>query len=303
MNQMLFLMLGLAGLAGLGALMSSNDDNEPPEDPEDPYGDREIIEGTRDEDVDDTITGSDADEAILAYDGDDLVDGGAGDDRIWTGYGNDTVAAAAGNDLVYLGGDDDLYGAYNPGFDEGQDTISGGSGRDVIITNGGTHEIYGDGNPNDVNDNDDDYGSNDSIYDNGGTVYVEGGYGDDLIWSPDASDPEAPDTLLGGEGADTIYAGAYDIVDGERGSDVYILDGTAGGPADITWGSNDRIQVLLPDGYEGEGEVAFEQDGDDVVMTVDGNQIAVLRDVDVSDVRHTIISEDDLPVPPWVEGS
>lgn len=299
MNQMLFLMLGLVGLAGLGALMSSNDDNEPPAEPEDPYGDREVIEGT---DEADTITGSAADEAILGYDGDDLVDGGGGDDRIWTGFGDDTVTAGAGDDLVYLGGGNDLYGAHNPGADEGQDTIVGGSGNDVIITNGGTHQIYGDGNPDDVNKNDDEVIGNDSIYDNGGTVYVNAGRGDDLIWSPDDSDPEAPDTLLGGDGADTIYAGAYDIVDGERGSDVYILNGQASGPADITWGSSDRIEVMLPDGYEGAGEVAFEQDGDDVLMTVDGNQIAVLRDVQTGDVRHSIIAEDDLPVPPWMAG-
>lgn len=298
MNQMLFLMLGLVGLAGLGTLMSSNDDNEPPAEPEDPYGDREIVEGTDDAD---TITGTDADEAILAHDGDDLIDGGAGDDRIWAGYGDDTVLAAPGDDLVYLGAGDDLYGAFNPGADEGADTIVGGSGADTIITNGGSHEIYGDGNPNDISKVDDKVAGNDLIYDNGGTVYVDAGRGNDLIWSPDDSDPNAPDTLLGGDGADTIYAGAYDIVDGGKGSDVYILNGESGGPTDITWGSADRIEVMLPESYDGARAVTFEQDGDDVRMLVDGNQIAVLRDAQASDVRHSIISEDDLPVPPWLQ--
>lgn len=300
MNQTLFLLLGLVGLVGLGSLVSSNDDNEPPEEPDDDYGDREVIEGTDDAD---TITGSDADEAILSLDGDDLVDGRGGDDRIWTGYGNDTVVAAPGDDLVYLGSGADQYGAYNPGADEGNDTITGGSGHDVIITNGGTHVIFGDGNTDDSDRRDDEVSGRDSIYDNGGTVTVDAGRDNDLIWSPDDSDPEAPDSLFGGQGADTIYAGAYDLVDGGTGSDVYILNADATGPTDITYGSADRIEVFMPEDYEGEGAVTVEQDGDDVRLLVDGRQIAVLREIQAGSVRHSTIGESGLPEVPWVSGS
>ncbi len=300
MNQMLFLMLGLAGLVGLGSLMSGNDDNHPPERNDFDLGDRELEEGT---DGDDTMTGTSGDDALTALDGNDLIDGGTGDDMIWGGFGNDTVIANPGDDLVYLGGGADLYGAHNPGADEGSDTIVGGSGDDTIITNGGNHEIYGDGDPEDIDKGDDEYEGRDSIYDVGGTVYVDGRDGSDLIWSPDDSTADALDTLLGGDGDDTIYAGGLDLVDGGSGSDTVVLRSDAGGPADITFSSSDRIEVALPEGYEGEPDLQLTQDGDDVRVVVDGNEIAVLRDIRAGDVRAIrFLTQDELHQPPWLAG-
>lgn len=301
MDQTLFLLLGALGLVGIGALVSDNDDAHPPEEPEDPFGGREVIIGDADGGP---IDGTDGDDAILPYDPDqannDLVDGQGGNDLIWTGEGNDTVVANPGDDQVYLGADDDLYGAYNPGVDEGHDTIIGGSGDDTIITNGGEHSIYGDGNPDDEDDRDDDVTGKDSIYDNGGTVYVDAGRGDDLIWSPDDSDPDAPDTLLGGDGNDTIFAGAHDLIDAGKGSDTLILSSDANGPADVLYGGSDNLQIALPEGYDGDREVEMVQDGDDVILSIDGNQVAILRDIKVSDVRPvTFLTPDQLPQAPW----
>lgn len=323
MGQMLFVMLGLAGLAGLGALMSDNDDAQPPEgdEPIDLRG-RELISGTDDADEiigpnedhalegrggDDTLIGGAGDDMLFGdnYEerssgrgGDDLIDGGAGNDSIWGGWGNDTVIANPGDDLVYLGADNDLYGDYDPGADEGNDTIIGGSGDDVIITNGGRHEVYGDDNPDDAFRSDNGASGHDEIYDNGGVVTVHGGRGDDLIWSPDDSDPDDRDELYGGEGNDTIYAGGYDLVDGQDGNDLYILRADASGPAEVVWGRGDRLEIVLPEGYSGDPDLEMEQDGDDVRVLVDGSNIALLRNVNVANVPGVVFLTQG-PTPPW----
>lgn len=269
MNETIFLLLGVLGLAGIGSLVSSNDDDHPPEEPDDdPYDGRDLIEGTDDAD---TISGTAGDDAIQSYDGDDVVNPGTGNDIVWTGYGNDTVTADAGDDEIYLGYDDDVYGAYDLGADEGNDTIDGGYGNDTIITNLGNHSITG-------GDGDD------RIEDHGGTVFIDGEEDDDLILSPDASDPDAQDTLLGGDGNDTIHAGAYDLVDGGDGSDLIVLRSDAGGAADITYGSSDTLNITLADGYDGDEEYDLVQDGDDVQVVVNGQVLAILRDTQADDV-------------------
>lgn len=279
MNETIFLLLGVLGIAGIGALVSDNDDAHPPETPDpDPYGGRTPMEGT---DEDDTLTGGAGNDAILGFDGDDLIHDGAGDDIVWGGRGEDTVAASAGNDLIHLGQGNDSYGEANPGVDEGHDTITGGSGRDTIITNGGEHTIYGDR----WDEDDDSGGDNDRIEDHGGIVMIDAGEGDDVIWSPDDSDPARPDTLLGGDGADTIYAGGYDIVDAGKGADLLILRSDASGPADIAYGDADSLQVTLSQDYTGPENYELVQDGDDVRVVLDGHDIAILRDTLVREVR------------------
>lgn len=280
MNETIFLLLGVLGIAGIGALVSDNDDAQPPETPDpDPYGGRPVIEGT---DEDDTIAGTAGNDAIHGFDGDDAINDGAGDDLVWGGRGEDTVAASEGDDLIYLGMHNDVYGQADSGIDEGNDTIVGGTGRDTIITNGGEHTIYGDRMDE---DDDDDNGDNDRIEDHGGIVMVDAGEGDDVIWSPDDSDPDRPDTLLGGDGADTIYAGGYDIVDAGKGADLLILRSDSSGPADIAYGDADSLQVTLSQDYDGPENYELVQDGDDVRVVLDGHDIAILRETLVREVR------------------
>ncbi|MFG6080578.1 calcium-binding protein [Paracoccus litorisediminis] len=269
MNQTIFLLLGVLGIAGLGSLISSNDDDHPPEAPaDDPFGGRELTEGTED---DDTIAAGDGDDAIQSFEGNDSVSGGGGDDAIWTGYGDDTVSADAGDDEIYLGYDDDVYGAVDPGTVAGNDTIDGGEGDDTIITNSGNHSITGGE-------------GDDRIEDHGGTVYIDGEDGDDLILSADASEPDAQDTLLGGDGDDTIHAGANDIVSGGDGDDQIVLRSDAGGATTIIYGSSDSISITLPADYDGEEEYDMVQDGDDVQIVVNGEVLAILKDTVTDDV-------------------
>ena len=107
---------------------------------------------------------------------------------------------------------------------------------------------------------------------------IDGEDDDDLILSPDDSDADAPDTLLGGDGDDTIHAGANDLVDGGDGDDTYMLGSEAAGAAVITYSSDDTIIITLAENYTGEGDYTLEQDGDDVQVLLDGNAVAVLRD-------------------------
>ena len=273
MNQTIFLLLGVLGLAGIGSLVASNDDDSPPAAPENPFGDRDVIEGTNDADTIDATAG---DDAILSYGGNDSVDAGEGDDQVWTGYGNDTVVADAGDDEIYLGFDDDTYGALDLGADEGNDTIDGGSGNDTIITNSGEHSITGGDGA-------------DSITDNGGTVHIDGGADNDVILSSDDSTPEAQDTLLGGDGNDTIHAGGNDLVDGGDGEDLIVISNSVSDAVDITYSSSDSITLSVPADYSGDEEPELVQDGDDVHVVLNGEVLAVLRDTEVKDVGNIAV--------------
>ncbi|SFY01096.1 hypothetical protein SAMN04244548_02484 [Paracoccus pantotrophus] len=155
--------------------------------------------------------------------------------------------AGAGNDEIDLGSDDDLYGAHDLG------ALDGGSGNHAIIGGAGRARIE----------------------DHGGAVFIEGEHGNDLILSPDASDPERPDTLLGGTGDDAIHAGAGDLVEGGDGADLIVLRSDAGGAADIAYAGGDTIAITLAEDYAG---------AEEYVLVLDGDDVAILRDTLVRDV-------------------
>ena len=164
-------------------------------------------------------------------------------------------------------------------------TISGGSGGDVLIGTGQSDEIDGGAD-------------GDLLLGAGGDDLVKGGEGRDVLIGGEDNDQleggEGTDVLVGGSGEDCLYGGggedislsnsSVDLGDlffgGEDGDLIAIGDGTDDGPAevDIAWGGegDDTIQL----GHGGEltvgslsiqfGNLVFGQDGKDEIETGDG---------------------------------
>ena len=148
--------------------------------------------------------------------------------------GNDTLTGGAGADIISgLGGVDRIDGA------AGDDTLSGGRGKDTLIGADG-----------------------DDVLDGGsGHDNLLGGAGDDTLIGGSATGAgknteiggndtlnggDGFDTLIGGDGADTLLGGADDdVLDGGVGNDR--LDGGAG--ADVIDGGagNDRLSYQHSD--------------------------------------------------------
>ena len=104
----------------------------------------------------------------------------------------------------------------------GDDTLTGGSGRNVIYGGEGNDSIEGGG----VGDRLLGDEGNDTIYGGDGGDWIDGGIGDDLIYG---GDDRSIDWLYGGEGNDTIYGGdGQAAIGGGEGDDV-LYAGTGGG--------------------------------------------------------------------------
>ncbi|MEO6299040.1 MAG: Hint domain-containing protein [Paracoccaceae bacterium] len=178
------------------------------------------------------------DDIVYAYGGNDTVLAGAGNDLVYGGTGNDNLSGQDGNDTVY--------------GDNGSDTMSGGAGNDVLY-----------GGPD-----------GDTIYGGAGSDLVDGGAGNDLIdtsnslQSPDIGYPglypadSAPnddkDTIVGGQGDDTIRTGDdADSIHGNEGADS--ID--AGVDNDTVFGDAGNDTII---GAEG-ADVISGGSGDDVV--------------------------------------
>ena len=208
----------------------------------------------------DTLTGSDAvraDGTAAAY-----LDGGSGDDVILGGDANEVISGgehasdvAPGDDILSGGGGDD---AIRGGL--GADTLSGGSGDDVLDHYGNAEEL----------------------------VIAEQ---NDFGWHIDND----ADRLDGGDGNDTLIFDRADTATGGAGNDTFWLyhDSASGaGHAEITdfTRGEDFLRISLnPDVTVGDPEVSVapSEDGQDGVVMVNGEVIAVLRgtpDVALSDI-------------------
>ncbi len=84
---------------------------------------------------------------ITGSEGDDTLIGGSGDDIIYGLKGNDTIYGGGGNDIIF--GDngriatESITAFFNP-TEDGNDTIYGEGGNDIIFGSGGVDTIYGD---------------------------------------------------------------------------------------------------------------------------------------------------------------
>lgn len=175
------------------------------------------------DDMGETLTGGSGDDQINGYRGDDLVDGGAGGDDLHGAHGDDTLSGGAGDDTAHgQDGDDSLSGG------DGDDALYGHEGADTLVGNTGDDSLHGgDGADNLQGNQGDDalHGGlgNDALVDGEGDDTLFGGHGDDLISGLAETGEGGTDYLNGGDGADTLVAGADDVVTAGDGADRIVL--------------------------------------------------------------------------------
>lgn len=149
-------------------------------------------------------------------------------------------------------------------LDVGFQIIEGGNGKDLLVGNDGKDKIYG--------ENGDDIliglGGNDMLFGGRGDDYLDGGEGRDML-----DGGRGDDILDGGAGADTLTGG--------RGDDLFVLDaeggeGNADTITDFAAKSSGDDSILINNA--GGKDIAFTQDGDDVLISADGVLVATVLD-------------------------
>ncbi|MEP0315126.1 MULTISPECIES: calcium-binding protein [Alphaproteobacteria] len=179
--------------------------------------------------LDGNISGNKKDNNVVGNDGDNILTGRKGKDVL---IGND--------------GDDTLHG------NMGKDTLSGGMGDDTLYGGKGKDKLFG-GDDDDV------------LFGNQGKDKLFGGDGDDELFGQSGKD-----TLLGGGGDDTLFGGnGRDQLTGGDGEDVFgFLKGQTG--VDVIKDFEAGVDKIdLTDFGTSLGKLKFDNDGDDVVVTVD----------------------------------
>jgi VCBS repeat-containing protein len=221
----------------------------------------------------DTIYGGNARDNIFGGSGNDEIYGAEGDDSLSGDAGADTIHGGSGSDLITGGTDADLL--YGGGG--GIDTLNGGNGNDVIYTESdATSYSYAKGeNGNDTiiggagRDIVDGGADNDSIEGGGGDDILEGSVGQDTVRGGSGSDlitdisydtnqlfgNDGNDHIVGigyidgGAGNDYIVSrSSFDTVHGGDGDDLIYMDDTIGILSTVNYlygdAGNDRIQVF-----------------------------------------------------------
>lgn len=200
-----FLILLGIGLTIGGVAMAMDDDDEV-----DTTG--ETVTGTEETEI---LTGTERDDTVFGDAGDDAIEGGAGDDWLRGGVDSDVVLGGRGDDSISGSlGADWLQG------DQGEDTLIGGYGGDGLYGGEGADSMFG--------------GAGDDLL-SGGLMYeIPQGEAADaredlqdtgVRFSPEfseVSDDNASDTLVGGEGWDTLIAGDGDVLTGGGGSNDFV---------------------------------------------------------------------------------
>ncbi len=178
----------------------------------------------------------------------EVLKGGKGEDVIYGLGGNDTVAGGLGDDLIF--------------GNAGADVLRGDCNRVLpTVKNGGSDIIYGG------------YG-NDRIDGKGGDDHLYGEAGDDYILAN-----VGDDTIAGGEGNDTL---AGDDLYFNRGSDTFVF--ASGGTDVILDFSVEKDLIQLPEEITF-GQLSITQDRQDTLINSEDLTIAVLRDVDSTDIN------------------
>jgi Ca2+-binding RTX toxin-like protein len=260
----------------------------------------------------DTIEGGNGNDTINGNDDDDTLKGQNGDDTIYGGNGNDTITGGNGTDLIYGGAGADGIDGGNANDtiegNDGDDTLSGGAGNDTIYGHADNDDLDG-GDGNDYLYQGTGYGSlsggagddylhaanavapstyvnyldggagNDTLYGGGGTTtgpahynYLDGGDGDDYLYAGTGSTH-----FVLGNGSDHIYGvndSSFSVTSDTFGNHVIHDNGT---------GAVDIDHVILFDTSNTSLSIDathFEIDGDDLILTHEGNETGSIRIVD-----------------------
>ncbi len=184
---------------------------------------------------DDAFTGGAGADLYYGLDGDDTASGGGGDDELNGGAGADTLNGDDGADLL-IG-------------ETGNDILRGGIGNDQLYAGmrytslesdvGTTNALYGED-------------GDDSLIAREGQDLLDGGAGADVLSSGEDDTAAGGDTLLGGDGNDTISFNGDLLADGGAGDDILYFGKIA---TTVTGGTGaDRFDLIRTD-YDGNFEL------------------------------------------------
>ena len=179
--------------------------------------------------------------ADTAYgnDGQDTMFGYGGGDEIYGNRGNDVIDGGSGNDRLFGGQNGgeptaDVNGLLK--MQDGTETLSGGSGDDLIYGNFGRDILNGGAD-------------DDTMFGGQGNDELDGGLGDDVLWGS-----RGDDVLTGGFGADTFFMNGggtdritdFDQSEGDRMAWIVTPDyQVVGNPAGLAvmWGDDNVVIV------------------------------------------------------------
>src|SRR3954471_5039542 len=197
-----------------------------------------------------TVNGTSGNDTLIGGDGPDTLNGFAGDDSLFGGAGADQLNGGDGNDT--LDGTHKTHLTPDPDVDTmeggaGNDTYYVDNASDVLVDSSGVDTVIsllfqwtlGPGFENLTMRPDDEGGHGignelDNVIDGSvvGRGILEGLAGNDVLISGTGAN-----TLLGGEGNDTIRARSADTVDGGNGNDVIYSGPFAGSPPTLAGGA------------------------------------------------------------------
>ncbi|WP_374382351.1 hypothetical protein [Dongia sp.] len=198
------------------------------------------------------LQGGDADDTLLGRQGNDTLIGGGGDDYIDASTGNDHVEGGSGADELRGGA--------------GNDTINGGDGEDTIRAGAGNDKVDGGADADDIRGE-------------AGNDIINGGSGDDSIRGDAGAD-----RIDGGLGDDDLTGGA--------GKDVFVFKADFGHDTITDF----RSSSCSADAIEFDHSLfanfsavmaAAEQDGDDVVITLNDDNSVVIKDVVINHLHES----------------
>ncbi|WP_323782267.1 calcium-binding protein [Leisingera sp.] len=204
---------------------------------------------------------------------------GLSSDLILGGAGNDSLSGLSGGDLLLgEGGSDRLLGG------AGRDTLNGGDGDDALLGDSGRDQLIG-GNGNDLlnggrhGDRLLGEGGNDTLKGGGGKDVLIGNSGNDLL-----AGGSSGDTLRGESGRDTLLGHkGDDMLTGGKHADVFVFHKGHGNDtiSDFTAGED---HIAIGRGANRLSRLEFDSQGDDVLVTF-ANVTILVEDITVAQLQ------------------